>query len=148
MDENQVWEIRAFIYRHFAETTRPPLVEETASQFGLTHQEIVLMYEELQKRHAIFLQPGTYNIQMAWPFSGVETPFKVQANGKTYFANCAWDALGIPIALQADASIEASCAQSGEAIRLTVTDQQIWGSQAVVHFLVPFKDWYHDPEFT
>ena len=56
---------------------------------------------------------------MANPFSGVETPFKVHANGKSYFANCAWDTLGIPAALHVDAEIEAACAQSGEPIRLS-----------------------------
>jgi hypothetical protein len=100
MNENLIWEIRAYIYQHFAETTRPPLVEETASRFGLTHEQAAAAYEELQRRHAILLQPGTHDIQMAWPFSGVETPFHVHADDKTYFANCAWDSLGIPAADQ------------------------------------------------
>ncbi len=44
---------------------------------------------------------------MAWPFSGVETLFQVSVSDKTYFANCAWDSLGIPAALHTDAEIEA-----------------------------------------
>ncbi len=148
MDETLIWEIRAFVYRHFAETTHPPKVEATASHFGLTHEEVTSAYEELNRRHAFFLAPGTHQIQMAWPFSGVETAFKVFANDKTYFANCAWDALGIPVALHAEARIEASCAQSGEPIYLTVSEQQIQGSSALVHFLVPFDKWYNDLPFT
>ena len=81
---------------------------------------------------------------MANPFSGVETPFKVRANGKTYFANCAWDTLGIPVTLHVDAEIEAACAQSGSPIRLNVTNQQVQASDAVVHFLTPFREWYND----
>jgi hypothetical protein len=148
MDENLLWEIRAFVYQHFAETTHPPPVEATASHFGLPHEEAVAVYEELGKRHALFLEPGTHHIQMAWPFSGVETAFKVYANNKTYFANCAWDALGIPAALHADAQIEASCAQSGEPIHITVSRQQVQDSTALVHFLVPFPSWYDDLPFT
>jgi hypothetical protein len=148
MDENLIWEIRAFVYRHFAETTRPPQVEESASRFGLTRQETADVYEELQRRHAIFLAPGTHDIQMAWPFSGVETPFKVHANHKVYFANCAWDSLGIPAALHTDAEIESVCAQSGDAIRINVTGQQAGGSDALVHFLLPFHKWYDDLPFT
>jgi hypothetical protein len=144
MDKNQIWNIRAFIYRHFAETTRPASIDETASYFLLTNEQAVEAYEELQRRHTIFLHPGTHDIQMAWPFSGVETPFKVRAINKTYFANCAWDSLGIPAALHVDAEIEAKCAQSGEPIRLSVTHEGIQGSEALVHFLVPFKDWYDD----
>jgi hypothetical protein len=148
MNENQIWEIRAFIYRHFAETTHPPLIAETASHFALTHKQAAAAYEELQGRHAILLSPETHDIQMAWPFSDVETPFKVQANNKTYFANCAWDSLGIPAALHTDVEIEAVCAQSGDAIQIQVTGQQISGSDALVHFLVPFQNWYDDLPFT
>ena len=144
MDDDKLWQVRAFIYRHFAATTRPPSVAETASHFGLSHEEARSSYEKLHARHALYLKPGTHKVLMANPFSGVETPFKVRANGGTYFANCAWDSLGIPAALHADAGIEAACAQSGEPIRLRVAGEQIQGSDALVHFLIPFREWYDD----
>jgi len=148
MDENKLWDIRAFVYQHFADMARPPLVDEIASQFALTHEEAASAYEELHQRHALYLRPGTHDILMANPFSGVETPFRVRANGKTYFANCAWDSLGIPATLHADAEIGAACAQSGDPIRLSVTDQQVQNSDALVHFLIPFREWYNDLTFT
>jgi len=148
MDESLIWEIRAFVYRHFAETTHPPHVDEAATHFALTHEQAVSAYEELHQHHAFFLKPGTYDILMANPFSGVETPFKVYANDKMYFANCAWDSLGIPAALHVTAEVETVCAQSGEPIRLSVTDQQVQDSDALVHFLLPFRDWYNDLTFT
>ena len=148
MDENLVWDIRLFVYQHFAETTRAPRVEETAARYRLTLEEAASAYEELHQRHALFLQPDTHEILMANPFSGVETTFRVHTNNKTYFANCAWDSLGIPAALHVDAEVEAECAQSGEPIRLTVSGQQVLDSNALVHFLVPFKDWYGDLPFT
>jgi hypothetical protein len=148
MDEDTLWAIRAYIYGHFGETTRSPRLEETVSRFALTRGQAAKAYEELHLRHAIFLNPNTHDILMANPFSGVETAFKVHAGGKTYFANCAWDSLGIPAALQADAQIEASCAQSGEPIRLVVENQQASDSQIRVHFLIPFREWYTDLRFT
>jgi hypothetical protein len=148
MDESLIWEIRAFVYRHFAETTRPPRVEETASHFAMTHQQVAEVYEELQRRHALLLIPGTHDVLMAWPFSGVETLFQVRVGDKTYFANCAWDSLGIPAALHTNAEIKGVCAQSGEDIRIIVTGQQVSGSDALVHFLVPFLSWYDDLPFT
>ena len=144
MDEEKLWEVRAFVYQHFAGTTRPPFVDEVASQFALTREEAEAAFKELHQRHALYLKPRTHEILMANPFSGVETPFKVHANGKTYFANCAWDSLGIPAALHTDAEIEATCAQSEEPVRLKVTDQQVQGSDALVHFLIPFREWYDD----
>jgi Alkylmercury lyase len=148
MDENKLWEIRLFIYRHFAETTSPPNLDETATHFALSHEEAASAYAELHKRHALCLKPDTHKILMANPFSGIETPFKVHANGKAYFANCAWDSLGIPAALHANADIEATCAHSGEPIHLLVTRAQVQGTDALVHFLIPFRDWYDDLIFT
>ena len=144
MDEDKIWDIRAFVYQHFAETTRPPRPDETASHFRLTPEQAASAYEELHQRHALYLKPGMHEILMANPFSGVETAFRVHANGRTYFANCAWDSLGIPAALHTDVEIEASCAQSGEPIRLRVQDGQVQGIEALVHFLIPFRDWYND----
>jgi hypothetical protein len=134
MDESQLWDVRVFVYQHFAETTKPPHLEETASHFALTHSEAASAYEELHRRHAFFLKPGTQDILMANPFSGVDTPFKVYANEKTY--------------LHVDAVIEASCAQSGVPIQLSVIDQQVKDSDVLVHFLLPFRDWYNDLTFT
>ena len=144
MDDNKLWDVRAFIYQQFAETTRAPRVGEVAYHFALSHEEAASAYEELHRRHALYLKPGTHAILMANPFSGVETPFTVRANDKTYFANCAWDALGIPAALHSDAEIEASCAQSGDPLHLRVSGGEVHGSEALVHFLIPFRDWYND----
>ena len=148
MNEATLWAIRAFVYQHLARTTRPPGLAEVASEFELRREEAASAYEELHRRHALYLQPGTHEILMANPFSGVETRFIVRAGGKTYFANCAWDILGIPAALDVDAEMEAACAQSGEPVRLQVTNRQAHGSDALAHFLKPFREWYRDLAFT
>ncbi len=145
---NNLWEIRAFVYDHIKETTQPPSVDDTAARFDLSKEEAVSAYEDLNQRHAFFLKPGTHNILMANPFSAVETPFNVHAHGKTYFANCAWDSLGIPAALHSNAEIEATCSQSGHPIQLSIKDGQVSSSDALVHFLVPFPAWYNDLLFT
>ena len=55
-------------------------------------------------------------------------------------------ALGFPVQTSGatDAEIEATCAHSGEPIRLRVQDGQVHGTEALVHFLIPFRDWYSD----
>ncbi len=148
LSEDTLWDVRAFVYHHFTETARPPSAEAAAVRFALSNEEAGSVYEELHQRHALFLEPGTHRILMANPFSGVETAFKVRANGRTYFANCAWDSLGIPAALHADAGVEAVCAQSGEQIQLTVTGGEVHAMDALVHFLLPFREWYNDLVFT
>lgn len=147
-----LWDVRTFVYQQIVETTQPPTVNDTAARFGLSTDDAAQVYTTLDAQHAFFLQPGTMDILIANPFSAVETPFRVHAAGKIYWANCAWDALGIPAALQSDAVIEASFAGSDEPLHLTVQDGMIAGPAAiegiVAHVLVPFRQWYEDMTFT
>jgi hypothetical protein len=85
---------------------------------------------------------------MAPPFSGIETPFKVTVQGKDYYANCAWDALGIPAALRGDGDVETADVQTGEAIRLEVRDGHPLPEPCVIHFAVPAAKWWADIVYT
>ena len=144
----RIWRIRAYIYQHFADTARPPTVDQVADHFGLARPEADALFRELDRLHAFFLEPGTLDIRIANPFSAVPTDFRVHAQGQDYWANCAWDALGIPAALHADATIDAVCAQSGERLSLAVQGGRLVPTDAVAHFLVPFGEWYEDMVFT
>jgi hypothetical protein len=123
-------------------------LDETARRFNISTEEASALYLELHKRHAFFLEPGTLTIRMANPFSGIPTDFKVHANGRTYFANCAWDMLGIPAAFHCDAVIDTVFTESKEVVQLTIRDGQISESELLVHFPVPFAHWYDDLIFT
>jgi hypothetical protein len=149
-----IWDVRAFVYQYFAETTRAPSVDDAARHFNISNEEAGEIYRELGDRHAFFLEPGTLNIRMANPFSGIPTDFKVHANGKTYFSNCAWDMLGIPAALHCDAVIDTVFTESNEQVQLEIRDGQFFAPAAVlggdllVHFPIPFARWYDDLVFT
>jgi len=156
------WDVRAFVYKHFADTTYPPSVDETAKNFNISVEATGQLYKELHNRHSFFLEPNTLTIRMANPFSGIRTDFKVHANGKTYFANCAWDMLGIPAALHCDAVIDAVVKESNESIQLEVKDGKVTNyaqggvpaaedggsSSLLIHFPLPFSRWYDDLVFT
>jgi hypothetical protein len=148
VDENLIWAVRVFVYQHFVSTTRPPTVDETAAHFHLSLDQAASLYQELDQRHALFLEPGTPTIRMANPFSALPTAFRVHAQGQVYWANCAWDSLGIPAALQSDATIETRCAESGQPITLDVHQAQVVSRGELIHFLVPFRHWYDDLVFT
>jgi hypothetical protein len=85
---------------------------------------------------------------MAPPFSGVPTQHVVEADGIRYFANCAWDALGIPAALHKPGTIHSRCAQSGESFHLQVGIQGPEPSDWLFHCLVPAAKWWDDIVFT
>jgi hypothetical protein len=147
-NDSLLWQVRHFIYSHFADTTRSPSVDEAARHFNITVEEASELYKELHNRHAFFLEPETLTIRMANPFSGIPTDFKVHANGKTYYANCAWDMLGIPAALHTDAVVEAVCTESNESVQLEVNNEQITNYDLLIHFPLPFARWYDDLVFT
>ena len=140
-------QIRVFVYRNIVEHGQPPTVVETATGMDLPPDEVRAAYGRLHDGHALLLEPGAHTIRMAWPFSCVPTPFRVQARGRRYWANCAWDALGIPALLQTDARIESVFADTGEPVTLTVADALVHG-QGLAHFAVPFRRWYADLVFT
>jgi len=123
--DSLIWQIRHFVYHHFADTTHPPSVDVTAAHFNISNGEATEYYKELHNRHAFFLDLETLTIRMANPFSGIPTDFRVHANDKTYYANCAWDMLGIPATLHTDAVIEAVCTESNETVQIEVKDGQI-----------------------
>ena len=71
------------------------------------------------------LDPITNEIRMAIPFSAVPTAYRVQAAGRWWYGNCAWDAIGICAALHADGRIETSCPDCGESIAVEVHKQRV-----------------------
>jgi hypothetical protein len=148
LDESLVWDVRQFIYTHLTQTERPPTIAETAAHFRISLDHAARLYQELHDRHAIFVDPQTAKIRMANPYSAVPTRFRVFAGGHAYWANCAWDALGIPAMLGADARIAASCADNDQPIALAIRNGQLEGDNAVVHFPLPFARWYDDLVFT
>lgn len=143
------WTVRSFIYTFIAQHEHPPTADEVAAALTLPQSRVALAFKRLDKRHALFLEPGTLSIRMAHPFSAVPTPFRVHANGRAYWANCAWDMLGIPAALHADAEIEARYADTPDTtVTLRITDGRVYGHGEVVHFPLPFRSWYNDLVFT
>lgn len=141
--------IRNEIYSSFVRTGTAPGPAETAAALGLTAAEIEAAQQRLHDAHALVLQPDRRAIRMLNPFSAVETPHRVDSGGRSWFANCAWDSLGIPAALHADGRIESACPDCGEPLELEVRDGTlVRGAELLVHFVVPARRWWDDIGFT
>jgi hypothetical protein len=139
------WQVRLHIYRFFVEHSRPPTVSETAQAFQITDDEARTAYQRLHDAHTLLLDPGTTEVRMANPLSAVETPYRVTVNGRTYFANCAWDSIGIPAMLGADATIEAVYTNrdgSQSPAHYATEGGTLRGDDGLVHFPLPFHRWY------
>jgi hypothetical protein len=140
--------IRYQIYLHFAGHCRAPAVQEIAGLLHAAEADVRDSFHKLHERHMIFLEPGTDAVRMANPFSAIPTGFRVKSGSKAWWANCAWDSLGIPAALQIDAQIEAAYPATQEIVRFQVKDGMVDGKNHLVYFPLPFRRWYDDLIFT
>ncbi len=141
--------VKLKIYETLANTALAPDSQQVARALDVPVEEVGAAFERLHQKRLLVPEPDDPSrIRMAPPFSGVETPFPVSARGKVYYANCAWDALGIPAALHEEAVIEASDAYSGEPITLEVINGQPVPQDCVIHFAVPAARWWEDIIYT
>ncbi len=141
-------QVRWRIYEHFAATGRAPDTTDLAGRTGLTAPLVEASLRRLADAHAIVLAPGSTSIWMAHPFSAVPTAYPVVAAERTYWGNCAWDALGIPALLGVDTETRTQCADSGEPLTLRVRDGQLASDTGVVHFAVPPRRFWENIGFT
>jgi hypothetical protein len=126
-----------------------PTVSTMATALRTSVGEVAAAFDRLAAGRAIVLAPGTHDILMAAPFAGRSTDFRVQMGPRQYYANCIWDALGIPAMLGgAEAEIETTCGDCGAPLRLTAHHRGVRGDAAIVHFAVPAARWWADIVFT
>ena len=147
MDEHDL-ALRSSTYGLFVELGRGPSASEVADAVGLTVAEVVSGWRRLHELHAIVLNPATAELRMANPFSAVPTAYRVSADGRWWYANCAWDAFGICAALGSDGRIETSCPDCGERLNVEVRAQRPDDDSLLFHVLVPAARWWDDIVFT
>ncbi|HYJ33257.1 MAG TPA: organomercurial lyase [Candidatus Binatia bacterium] len=140
--------VKMAVYGLFAETGRRPAPEEVASRAGLDSAQVLAAYKDLRAQRLLLLEPDGRTIRMAPPFSGVPTQHRVEVDGIEYFANCAWDALGIPAALRMPGRVRSRCEESGAPLVLEVGRQGPEASAWLFHCLVPAARWWDDLVFT
>lgn len=139
------WGIRLAVYRFFVEHARPPEAPEIARRFGISDDAARDAYLRLHAGHALFLEPGTTAIRLANPLSAIPTPYIVHVNGRDLDANRAWDSLGIPAMLGADASIDARDARHDQPARYAIQGGQFVAEPGLLtHVPLPFRRWHDD----
>lgn len=141
----QDWDIRLYIYDTLAATGQAPSYQETAEHFGIGAEVARLAYRRLHNAHLLFMYPNTDEIMMAFPLSGVKTPYQVQVDNVTLYANCAWDSLGIPAMLGKDAQVTVTHPLTQETLTYAIEDGVLQADAGgVVHYALPFAAWYND----
>jgi hypothetical protein len=136
-------DLRRRTYAFFVEHGRAP----AAAELGEPH-EVLAAWRRLHEEHAVVLNPATDELRMLNPFSAVPTAYRVDAGGRWWYGNCAWDAFGICAALHEGGRIETSCADCGEPLSVAVRDGRPDDESLLFHVLVPARHWWDDIVFT
>jgi hypothetical protein len=140
--------LRRHVYDVTLDTGIPPTIAELSQLADVPAAEVRDALHQLAAARNLVLQPDSGEIVMAPPFSAVPTPFVVHTSRYRCFANCAWDALGVPVMLGEPGQVVSSCGCCGEAILLHIdgTGKSMW--RGVIHFAVPARQWWEDLVFT
>jgi hypothetical protein len=140
--------VRYEVYRFFTEQGRAPTYQTIAQILAAAPERVCGSFHSLHTKHMLFLEPGRDEIRIANPFSAVPTGFQVRAGDQTWWANCAWDTLGIAAATGLDVDIFAHYPDSEQVVTLAVKNGQVEGGGHQVYFPLPCRQWYDDLIFT
>ena len=146
-------ELRVFVYDTIASRGRPPASTEIGAHFGITPDDARIAVADARLGKTMFPDPNTGEISIAGPVAGAPTPYRVQANGVTWFANSAWDMLGVAAMFMNEVTIETRCTCCGAPVKMVLDplsfpafhfpkappDQNL-----VVHFQMPARQWQDD----
>ena len=139
--------IRNETYLRFAATGRAPTPADLAESRGVGEATVVAAWRRLHDAHALVLDDSGA-IRMLNPFSAVPTPFRVVADGRSWYANCGWDAFGVGSALHVDSVIDAECGDCQEPLEIRVRDGRPERDDLLWHVLVPAAEFWSDIGFT
>jgi Alkylmercury lyase len=117
--------LRRRIFASFAATGEPPIMSDEPALRGLEAKHVVVLDSD-------------HRIVMAHPSAAHRDGARVDCDERTWWGNCAWDALGIVAALGlADARV------ASNAIVLDAVPGGLIG-EAVFHVSLPARDWWED----
>jgi hypothetical protein len=139
--------VRRQVYEHLLEG-EAPTPAELANALNLPAAEIGASLQRLAGGRALVFDPSGTQLRMAMPLSAIPTEFRVECRGRTLWAPCAWDALGIPAMLGRPARIVTGCGDCGEEIVLQADARGAPAGSEVVHFAVPAARWWDDIFYT
>jgi hypothetical protein len=138
--------VRYRVYQGFRDDGAPPPVARIAAAEGVTSIAVRASLGRLAAEHEIVLGPGDPGVWMAHPFSGVSTDYRVTIGDAEWFANCAWDALGIA-SLLGDASVSTVSPLDGTEWSYRVTEDTV-EPEGFVYFPVPARAFWDDIGYT
>jgi hypothetical protein len=128
------------------QSSEPVPISEIMSLADAAGVDVSTTIASLKEKGLIALQDDA-NVTGLYPFSAVPTRHKVQLKGgRTVFAMCAIDSLGVAYELEQDSVISSSCSHCNLPIAIEITNGEISliepaSSRAIHVALGDYKDW-------
>jgi hypothetical protein len=117
------------------------------TEFSLSRDQATGLLRELEAARHIALVKGTARILMAFPFSAIATPFNVTVRGRSYFANCAWDAVAFHAMLGDHVRVDSYCHHCAAPITIEVFDgraTRVDPPDTLVYLALRPTEWWED----
>ena len=118
--------LRRTVFDAFAATGAPPELPDTPDLRALAERHVVVLDDDAR-------------VRMAHPFAAHRDGARVDADGRSWWGNCAWDGFGIVHALGQE---EATVTAQGMAVRTVGGVPEETG--AVFGVAVPAAHWWDD----
>lgn len=143
-------DVRVTIAECIRERGAVPSLSEVAARVAAPEGDVATSFGRLAAARTMILKPGTSAILSFNPFAAGPTDFGVRASGRDWWALCAWDALGVVAALNADGLVLGHCADAcGVPLEVRLAGDAIGALDGVVmQFALPAREWWKDIVFT
>lgn len=113
-------ELRAHVYRQFAEHARAVRPDEVAAAFGVTAADALDALRALDDAHLLVLDPGRRRIVMAHPWAAGPMGFVVASDTQKWWGGCAWDSFAIPALVGSACLVATHCPACARVLALDV----------------------------
>ena len=118
-DQDLVWRATLRLYADFGHA---PRIADIVAMTGLPADKVPPLLGELEERDLIGRDRESGQVRLAYPFTQAKTEHQVELNGRTLYALCAIDALGVGAMYGANAVVRSQCRQCGRAVRVGTTE--------------------------
>lgn len=116
---------RRFLMNYTIDNGKPFNLDEDAQGMGFTKQEQEGLFDSLKSKASIVVGQDK-NVNFIYPVSGLPTNHKVTlADGRSFSAMCAIDAMGTAFTFKQDIEINSVCSNCGDSVYVKIKDGKL-----------------------
>jgi hypothetical protein len=146
----EVEDVRLVVYRAFADTGRPPTLDELTATCRGSLDDVRDALRTLHDQRLVVVDTEA-NILMAHPFTTVPMGFSVMGETTLWWGGCAWDAFAVPhlVPSEPNVLVATTCPACARPLAWNIAkDAPPPPNDCVAHFLTPTQHMWDDVLYT